>query len=105
VNDYISWLFFDKNLSSDSVHAYIAHIKTVKKLNGEDISIWESFVTKTVVKGTKSKQITEKVPKQTRKVMTLSLLKLLGHEIASSDWSNDSKRVVWAAACTLFFGS
>jgi len=32
-------------------------------------------------------------------------LKIVGNEIAKSDWSENSKRVVWTAACMLFFGS
>ena len=39
------------------------------------------------------------------KVMTIQLLRILGHEIALADWSSDSKRVFWSACCTLFFGS
>ena len=39
------------------------------------------------------------------KVMTIELLRILGHEIALADWSSDSKRVFWSACCTLFFGS
>jgi hypothetical protein len=37
--------------------------------------------------------------------MTLSLLKLLGHSIAVSLWSDHSKCVIWTASCVAFFGS
>jgi hypothetical protein len=37
--------------------------------------------------------------------MSLQLLKLLGHEIVNSGWGEDSKRVVWTACTTAFFGS
>jgi len=37
--------------------------------------------------------------------MTLSLLKILGHSIAVSSWSDHSKCVVWTASCVAFFGS
>jgi hypothetical protein len=46
-----------------------------------------------------------KIVKDTRKVMTLPLLKILGHLIASSDWLENSKKVFWAACVTAFFGS
>jgi hypothetical protein len=37
--------------------------------------------------------------------MTFPLIKLLGHEIASSNWDPASKLVFWAACCTAFFRS
>ena len=43
--------------------------------------------------------------KHTRKVMTMALLKVLGHEIAKTDWPTNSKQVVWCACTTAFFGS
>ena len=36
--------------------------------------------------------------------MSLPLLKILGHEIAISNWPSDSKRIVWSACCLIFFG-
>ena len=40
----------------------------------------------------------------TRKVMTLSLLKLMGHEISKTNWTENSKLTVWAAFTMAFFG-
>ena len=37
--------------------------------------------------------------------MTLPLLKLLGHEIAKSNWGENSKHTVWTAFIFAFFGS
>lgn len=37
--------------------------------------------------------------------MTLPILKILGHALAKSDWSDHSKIVVWSACCVGFFGS
>ncbi len=37
--------------------------------------------------------------------MTFPLLKILGHEIANSGWTEESKTVLWAACCVAFFGS
>ena len=42
---------------------------------------------------------------QTRKVMTLPILKILGHQISLSQWSENSKQVFWTACTTAFFGS
>jgi len=105
VNEFINWLFFTKNLSSDTVLSYVSHMKTIQNLKCENTGSWDSFITKSIVKGTKSLQVITRPPKPTRKVMTLELLKILGHEISASDWKDDSKRIFWAAACTMFFGS
>ena len=40
-----------------------------------------------------------------RLVMTLDTLKILGHEIAKTNWDTMNKQVVWAASCLAFFGS
>jgi hypothetical protein len=40
-----------------------------------------------------------------RLVMTLPLLKILGHEIAKSNWSTCNKKVFWCVCTTAFFGS
>jgi len=37
--------------------------------------------------------------------MTLELLKLIGHEIATADWNSNSKQVIWTACVVAFFGS
>jgi hypothetical protein len=37
--------------------------------------------------------------------MSLPLLKILGHEIAMSEWEDDNKDVIWTAAVLAFFGS
>jgi hypothetical protein len=37
--------------------------------------------------------------------MSYPLLKLLGHEIAKTNWSQTNKKVFWAACCLAFFGS
>jgi hypothetical protein len=43
--------------------------------------------------------------KEPKAVMTLSCLKILGHEIAKSDWTTLKKSVFWAACTVAFFGS
>ena len=42
--------------------------------------------------------------KTARKVENPDLLKLLGHKISKTNWSQDSKQVVWGAFTMAFFG-
>ena len=70
-----------------------------------DAGVFTSFQTKLQVRGGKNQVYLFLPPSPTRKVMTLEILKIVGHEIAIADWCSDSKRVFWAACCLLFFGS
>jgi hypothetical protein len=46
-----------------------------------------------------------KPPALKRRVMTLPVLKLLGHQIANSGWLQNSQQTIWAACLTGFFSS
>ncbi len=58
-----------------------------------------------MIKGAENLSMYSKIVKRSRLAMSFPLLKIMGHEIATSDWTDDSKRVVWTAACVAFFGS
>ena len=105
INSYINWLVLEKNLKYTTVSSYLSSLNSVLKLKGLDSPNLDSFMTKTLLRGGKTVTILNQNPRPTRKVMTLDLLKILGHEIANSDWAKDSKRVFWSASCVLFFGS
>jgi hypothetical protein len=55
-----------------------------------------------MLKGAKNMSLYEGL---TRKVMSYPLIICLQHQIFNSEWSDDSKLVVWAASLTAFFGS
>ena len=59
---------------------------------------------KTVIRGKENLEIYARETGTARKVMTLSLLKLLGHEISRTNWVENSKQVVWGAFTMAFFG-
>jgi hypothetical protein len=58
-----------------------------------------------MLRGAENLSLYTNLSKQARLVMLFPLLKILGHEIASSNWSEVSKRVFWGACCIAFFGS
>jgi hypothetical protein len=58
-----------------------------------------------MLKGAENLSFYKNITSESRKVMTLPLLKLLGHEISRTSWSEDSKQVFWTACVTAFFGS
>jgi hypothetical protein len=60
---------------------------------------------KRALKGAENLTFYGNLAKNSRKVMTLPLLKLLGHEITKCAWSSFKKQVFWTACITAFFGS
>ncbi len=58
-----------------------------------------------MLKGAKNLATYNEICKPAKFVMSFHLLKLIGHEIARSNWDKDRKLVIWTACCVAFFGS
>ena len=104
IEGYICWAI-EKGLKANTVEQYIGSLVTIHKLRNIDSSTCTSFNVDRLLKGAKNREQYSDKPKHTRKVMSLPLLKILGHEIALSEWEDDSKDVIWTAAVLAFFGS
>jgi len=102
---YAKWCRFQKDLSVISIKAYIASLKSLCGFRECDISCFSSPKLKAVIGGIENLQSLDPPTKPSRKVMTLPILKLLGHEISKSSWPVNSKRVFWTSCCVAFFGS
>ena len=105
LNNFITWCMYKKKLMASSIQSYVHSLCSIHQLMGHDSLIFSSLTTKAIIRGTENLETSKSLYKHTRKVFTLHLLKLLGHEIAKSKWSDDSKRIFWACTCTSFFGS
>jgi len=103
--DYAVWAFKTAKVKGATVEAYLHLLKGVHKLKNLDTRGFDSYALKALIKGKQNLEVYDSEAKATRKVMTLALLKLLGHAIAKSGWSDNSKLVVWGAATVAFFGS
>jgi hypothetical protein len=58
-----------------------------------------------ILKGVKNLEIYKDSKKETRKAMTYPMLKILCHQVASTNWPKYNKQVFWTAMCVAFFGS
>ena len=94
-----------KDLKSSTVETYLSSLKTIHSLNNLDSSGFNNFVLNNILRGKENMELYSDVVKETRKVMTLPLLKILGNEIAKVDWEDNSKQVVWSVFTLAFFGS
>ena len=103
--EYAVWGFEKKGLKSSSVDSYLNLLKNIHKMRGLGCDAFENFALKSIVRGKENLEMYENEAKATRKVMSLPLLRILGHEVAKSGWSENSKMVVWGAMCLAFFGS
>jgi hypothetical protein len=84
---------------------YLSDLKLAHNLCGFKTEIFNDFFIKSMLKGAENLALYTNLSKMSRLIMTLPLLKILGHEIAKSAWSLDSKRVFWSACCLAFFSS
>jgi hypothetical protein len=77
----------------------------VHELKGFTSHMCFNPIVKRIIKGAENLGFYKTIASESRKVMTLPLLKLLGYEISKTSWSEDSKQVFWTACVTAFFGS
>jgi hypothetical protein len=104
-SDFISWAIFEKKLKASTVKSYVASLIFIHNAKNLDSSGLKSFTVKAALKGAENLEFYIAMSKRTRKVMTLPLLRILGHQTAKSDLSAFDKQVLWTAFTIAFFGS
>lgn len=105
ISNFIHWATFVRKISPSTIVSYLSHIRLIHDLRGLDSSACRSFICKTQIRGAQNLTFYEPASHNNKKVLTLPLLKILGHAIAKLDWSGNSKSVIWTASCIGFFGS
>jgi hypothetical protein len=105
VRSYVSWALNEHNMSPNSVSVYMSDLKLAHKLRSYPCNFENDFFINSMIKGAKNLNLYSNIFKPEKFVMTFPLLKIVGHEIAESKWTDESKIVVWATCCIAFFGS
>jgi hypothetical protein len=103
--DFVSYALLTRQLKQTTVKDYLSSIAFYHKLRNLDSSACSSFIASTMMKGAKNMELYTDITKQTRKIMTYPLLKILSHQIFVSDMSDHDKQVFWTLFTTAFFGS
>jgi hypothetical protein len=103
--EFAAWALKEKELMPSTVTSYLSSLTTIHELKGFKNHNCLTPLAKKVIQGAQNLRFYTNMVKCTRKVVTLPMLKLIGHEIAKSDWSKNSKQVFWSACVTAFFGS
>jgi hypothetical protein len=104
LSEYVSWALSEKGLQPSTVKTYLSSIKIVHQLNNLSYN-GDHFTLNSLLTGAENLSIYDLMKKSTRKAMSLPLLRIIGHQIAKSNWSADSKLTVWTACVLAFFGS
>jgi hypothetical protein len=105
MSDFIWWCANEKKLKHSTICTYVSSLGTLQKIQNVERSFSNSYITKSILKGVRNIEAAKNENTAKRQVLTLPLLKVLGHCIMSQDWELNSKIVFWSACKVLFFGS
>ena len=105
LRSFTNWMLTVRKLRPQTATIYLSDLKLAHKLRNLNTTIFEDFFLKSMIKGASNLSLYSDITSKTKFVMTYPLLKIVGHEIATSNWSEDSKRVLWTACSLAFFGS
>jgi len=105
VQKFINWAVLEKEYATSTVRAYINHLATLHKLKNLSEASCKNFVNNAMLNGAENLTFYSDKAQRQKNVMTLPLLRVLGHELIKSNWSNHSKLVIWGSCTAAFFGS
>ena len=89
-----------------TIKNYVNTLATLHKLRGFDEHFSSNYMLKFAIRGAENLSIyKDNKSRGGRLAMSLPLLKILGNEIARSNWSKINKQVLWSACTVAFFGS
>jgi len=103
--EFVTWAVVVCKLRAATVKSYLAAISLAHKFKGLDSSPCNGFLAKNLLKGAENLEFYLNISRESRKAMSLPILKILGHQLAKSDLSEMDRLVIWAAAVVAFFGS
>jgi hypothetical protein len=105
VQMFINWAIIEQSYSPNTIKVYVSYLATIHRLKDLDDKNCKNFVNSVMLNGAENLTFYKENKQIQRNVMTLPLLRVLGHEISKSNWSNHSKSVIWSACTVAFFGS
>ena len=94
-----------KKLSPETAESYIHTLKLMHDLKNLDSQACVHPLVKLTIRGASNLQIYSGSKTVHRNVVTLPVLRIIGHKIASQVWDQQSKQIIWTASCLAFFGS
>jgi hypothetical protein len=105
IQKYIGWAIGKEQLKHTTVKSYLSSIGFLHNIKGLDSSNCKGFIPNQSLKGAANMMFYKSIASESRKVMTLPILKILGHQLALSDLEKHHKQVLWTLFTVAFFGS
>jgi len=104
VRAFVIWLLAVEKLKPETVKSYLSGLAMASTLaNGEKVNFLADKIVNLCITGAGNSEIYTQCRQNSRRSLSLDALKVLGHRIAISNWSLDSKIVIWAACTVAFF--
>jgi hypothetical protein len=103
---FATWCMSIRGLQPSTTKSYMSALKFIHHMKGLPIhDPADDFLLQCAFKGAAKAAFASPPPPATRRIVTFALLRLLGHRIASTSWSELTKQVVWSACTLAFFSS
>jgi hypothetical protein len=103
LRQYTTWAHAVKHLNPRKIEAYLSSLNQLHQLLGfPNLHIRSDFLIQNLIKGSENSRFYSDPAPSRRRTVTFSILKLIGHQIASSSWSINSQLTVWTAALVAF---
>jgi len=105
VSEFITWAVLEKELKAATVKSYLSAIGIAHKFKNLDNSACHGFFAKQLLAGAENLEFYKTMTKEAKKAMSLPILKILGHQLATSGLENNEIQKFWCACVVAFFGS
>jgi hypothetical protein len=106
IRSFVTYCISIKKLKPSSVKTYLSAVVHMHKMCGFARYEISDIVAANLIRGSERLQLVAPAAAGAqRRVMTIYLLRHLGHKIATSGWREISKQVVWTACSVAFFTS
>jgi hypothetical protein len=97
------WAHSTRHLHPHTIEAYLSSLNQIHQLLGfPNLQPRADFLIQSLLQGSKHSHFYESSPTSTRRTISFSILKLLGHQIASTRWPLNSQLTVWTTALVAF---
>ena len=105
IAQFVTFLFYTRNIKIASIYSYLSAIKFLHKLRNYDVLFdTNKGVLSLTLTGIKNFQMANNPGTSLqRRVITFPVLRLLGHEIFSSDLVKHDKLLIWSVSTLAFF--
>jgi hypothetical protein len=106
VRAFVTYCIAVKKLKPSSARTYLSALVHIHKLKGYPNFEVNDSVVGSLLRGAENMLMVEPpAVYNKRRVMTLQLLRVLGHKLHTSGWSQGTQQTIWAACTVAFFTS